>query len=52
MAAARETLFGAEWRVISLRALPPQYKAGGNCPPSVLGALAQPGGCSCFGHVE
>jgi hypothetical protein len=26
---ARETLLGGEWRVLSLRALPPRYSAGG-----------------------
>ena len=29
---ARETLFGEEWRVLSLMALPPMFRAG--VPPS------------------
>ena len=45
---SRETLFRGEWRVLSLRALLPRYRAGGNCPPPGPGALAQPGGRSCL----
>jgi hypothetical protein len=43
---ARETLLGGEWRVLSLRALPPGIGRGVNCPPPGLRALAQPGGRS------
>ena len=31
---ARETLLGGEWRVLSLRALPPRYRAGGELSSS------------------
>jgi hypothetical protein len=42
----KETLLGGEWRVLSLRALPPGIGRGVNCPPPGRGALAQPGGRS------
>ena len=41
-----------EWWVLSLRALPPQYRAGGNSHPPGSRAWSQPGGTAVFVQVE
>ena len=41
-----------ECRVLSLRVLPPWYRAEGNCPPPGHGAWAQHEGAAVFGYVE